>query len=214
MSAPAGGGELSPQLVDSGAQRLAVVGVAVAGLVVAMQVFQRLAQPQLAPIIDDPINRLSTLAAVLTGAGLFALHRYKAAASRTLLELGGIFEIVVAFSISMVETSRPFATNTPVLGLSAIGPWIAILGAVIPTRPTVRLGLALGAATTWPVAYAINSARFGFVTESWPQTSIWPVMNYLLCRSGVSRCAANVRHRAGGGNDARTGQLSFDFAYR
>jgi len=165
-------------VVESGAQRLAVVGVVAAGTVIAAQVFHRLAQPQLAPIIDDPVNRLCSLAAVLMGAGLFALQRYKVVASRTLLRLGWVFELVVAISIAMVETSRPFSTSAPLLGLSAIGPWIAFLGGLIPTRPSVRLGLALGAASTWPVAYAINSARLGFVTESWPQTSIWPVLNY------------------------------------
>jgi eukaryotic-like serine/threonine-protein kinase len=180
MSAPAGAGELPPQLVESGAQRLAVVGVALAGSVVALQVFQRLAQPQIAPIIDDPINRLCSLAAVLMGGGLFALQRYKVVTPRTLLRFGRVFELVVAFSIAMVETSRPFSIGMPLLGLSAIGPWIAFLGGVIPTPPTVRLALALGAATTWPFAYAINAARFGFVTESWPQTSIWPVMNYFF----------------------------------
>ena len=85
-----------------------------------------------------------------------------------------LFEIVVAFSIAMVETSRPFDATAPLLGLSAVGPLIVFAGAVIPSRPTVRLGLALAAATTWPLAYWINSMRFGFVTESWRQTSIWP----------------------------------------
>jgi serine/threonine-protein kinase len=172
--------ELPPQLVESGARRLSVVAAGLAGTMVAAQVFQRLAQPQIAPIIDDPVNRLFTLAAVLMGAGVFALQRYMVVTARTLLDFGMVFEIVVAFSIAIVETSRPFSTDTPLLGLSAIGPWIVFLGGVIPTRPSVRLGLALVAATTWPVAYAINSARFGFVTESWLQASIWPVMNYLF----------------------------------
>ena len=80
----------------------------------------------------------------------------------------------------MVETSQPFDPSTPCLGVSAVGPWIVFVAAVIPSPPHVRLGLALAAATTWPVAYWINAARFGFATESWRHASIWPAMNYLF----------------------------------
>ena len=171
---------LTPQLIDEGARRLARLAAVVPPTVVATYGFQRFAQPQLAPILDDPVNRLGAVATILMAIGLFALHRYRVVTSRDLLRIGMVFEVAVAFSISMVETSRPFDAHTPLLGLSAIGPWIVFLAAVIPTRPPVRLGLALAAATMWPLAYSINSMRLGFVTESWRQTSIWPVMNYVL----------------------------------
>ena len=86
----------------------------------------------------------------------------------------------MAFSIAIVETSRPFDTSVPLLGVSAVGLWVVVAAAVIPSPPNVRLALALAAATTWPIAYGINTARFGFTTESWRHASIWPVMNYLL----------------------------------
>ena len=168
------------QLLDEGARRLAGLAAVLAVTVVTLLVYHRLVQPQIAPIIDDPVTRLTALFAVLMAVGLFALHRYKAVTSRTLLACGMMLEIVVAMWIAMVETSRPFDTTRPLLGLSAIGPWIVFVAAVIPSRPTVRLGLALAAATTWPLAYLINSMRLEFVTESWRQTSIWPSMNYLF----------------------------------
>ena len=82
-----------------------------------------------------------------------------------------VFELAVALAMAMVETARPFDPSVPLLGLSAIGPWVVFVGAVIPSRPNVRLALALAAATTWPVAYWINATRFGFVTESWRHAS-------------------------------------------
>jgi serine/threonine-protein kinase len=168
------------EVLDEGARRLAGLASVLAVTGVTLYVFQRLMQPQIAPLLDDPITRLAALAAILIAAGLVALQRYRVVTSRTLLRFGFLFEMAVAFSISMVETSRPFDPSVPLLGLSAIGPWVVFLGAVIPSRPDVRLGLALGAATTWPVAYWINATRFGLVTESWRHAAIWPLMNYLL----------------------------------
>jgi serine/threonine-protein kinase len=171
---------LPPRLVEDAARRLALLAVALAIVMVVVQVFQRTAQPQLAPVIDDPVNRLVTLAAVLMALGLHAMQRYRVAAPRTVLITGMAFAIVVAFGISMVETSRPFDPRAPLLGISAVGPWIIVVGALIPNRPIATLGVALAAASTWPLAYAINAARFDFVTESWRQTSVWPVINYLM----------------------------------
>jgi serine/threonine-protein kinase len=171
---------LSLELIDEGARRLAGLAGGLAATGALLYAFQRLAQPQLAPLLDDPINRLIALAVILMAAGIVALHRYRVVRSRTLLGFGMPFEIGVAMAIAMVETSRPFDPAQPLLGLSAIGPWVVFVGAVIPSPPPVRLALALAAATTWPIAYWINATRFGFVTESWRQVSVWPVMNYLF----------------------------------
>ncbi len=134
----------------------------------------------MAAVLDDPVNRLSALVVVLMAIALVALQRYGVVTSRTLLGLGLVFEVAVAFSIAMVETSSSFDATTRVLGVSAVGPLIAFAGAFIPARPNVRLGVALAAATTWPVAYGINAMRFDLVTESWWQALIWPVTNYLF----------------------------------
>ncbi len=173
---------LLPQqrLEEDAAQKLAAVAATVAATLVTVYLLQYLMQPQIAPILGDPVVRLAALVAVLMAIGLLALRRYNVVTPRTLLRVGMPFEIVVAFSIAMVETSRPIDVTAPLLGLSAVGPWIALAAAAIPNPPSVRLGLALAAATTWPLAYWINSMRLGFVTESWRQTSIWPAMNYLF----------------------------------
>lgn len=170
----------SPALIQDAARRLAGLAIMLALAIVFVQVFQRAAQPQLLPIMDDPVNRLAALAAVLLGVGIFALHRTRAVSASTLLWIGMPFELIVAFSISMIETSRPFNPDVPLLGLSAVGPWIVFVSAVVPNRPLVTLVLALSAATTWPLAYWINSTRLDFETASLGQTSVWPAVNYML----------------------------------
>jgi serine/threonine-protein kinase len=171
---------LSQQLVDEGAKRLAGLAVVLAIGVVAFHVVQRVAQPQLAPILDDPLNRLAALFVVLMAGGLVALQRYGVVRSRALLQLGIAYEITVALSIAMVETSRPFDATNTLLGLSAVGPLVLFAGAVIPTQPAVRLGIALAAATMWPLACWTNAVRFSFVTQSFRQAAIFALMNYVF----------------------------------
>src|SRR5262245_9639983 len=107
-SSSTGRAGLSPKLIEEAAVRVSILAVFLAVVVVIVQVFQRRAQPQLAAIIDSPVNRLTTLAAVLMAIGIVALQRYKVVPARTLLGIGMLFEIVVAISISMIETTRPF----------------------------------------------------------------------------------------------------------
>jgi serine/threonine-protein kinase len=179
-SAPAPLRGLPPRLLEDASRRLAVLAVFVAVVIVVIQVYQRFAQPLLRPVLDDPVMRLVTLGTVLMAAGLFALQRYHLVPAATLLKLGMAFEVAVAFDIGMIETSLPFKPDVPLLGLSALGPWVVFVGALIPNQPRWTLLTATIAATMWPVAYAINSSRLGYVTESWQLTSVWPSINYLL----------------------------------
>jgi predicted membrane protein len=117
---------LSQKLVDDGARRLTTFAVILAIAIVMWHVVLRLAQPQMAAVIDDPVNRLSALVVVLMAIALVALQRYAVVTSRTLLGLGLVFEVAVAFSIAMVETSSSFDATIRVLGISAVGPLIAL----------------------------------------------------------------------------------------
>jgi eukaryotic-like serine/threonine-protein kinase len=61
-----------------------------------------------------------------------------------------------------------------------VGAWILVAGGFIPNRPIWTLATALAAATMWPLACAINAARFDFALSPWPQLAVWPGLNYLL----------------------------------
>ncbi len=167
-------------LLGDAARRLAWLSVFIAVLIVLVETFQQIAQPKLAPVLQDPVNRLLSLAAVLMGVAMFVLERNKLVTASTLLGIGMVFEIVVAFSIAMVETSYPMDPDQPVMGLSSLGPWIVAVGVIIPNRPIWTLVTALAAATMWPVAYAINYQRFGFTLPPWGTLAAWPAINYLL----------------------------------
>ena len=115
MSSPSGGAtptagagpsrpprRLPPKLLDDAARRIATLALFLVVVVVLVQVFQRLAQPQLLPVIDDPVNRLVTLANVLLGVALFVVHRYGLVTSRTILVSGMVFAVFTSLAISMI----------------------------------------------------------------------------------------------------------------
>ena len=57
--------------------------------------------------LDSEINRLATLLSELMAIGVFALRRYRVVLPRVLLVIGMVWEVVVAFCISMIETTVP-----------------------------------------------------------------------------------------------------------
>ena len=162
---------------QEGAERMMWLAVAAAAAIVIAVPLYGFTQPQLGPVLADPFVRICALFVVLGAGGFVALHRLEVVAPRVLLQAGMPFEVLVAFTIAMFETCRP--PSGPLLGVSAIGPWIAMTAAVIPTSAATRLGLALAAATMWPLAYWINSSRFGFGGFSWGEAA-WPTINYLF----------------------------------
>jgi serine/threonine-protein kinase len=96
------------------------------------------------------------------------------------------FEILVAFAIALVETAVPLAPDRPVLGISAVGPWIVLVTVLVlaRNRPISTLVTALAAASMWPVAYAINLQRHDLALAPWGRLIVWPGINYLMALLG------------------------------
>jgi len=156
------------------------LAAATGALVLLVLAFHQLGQPDLTSVYRDPIVRLTTLGAVLMGVALLAARRFELvpASTRVALTLG--FEVVVAFWIAMVETAAPLAPDLPVRGLSAVGPWIVFASLMRPAPVSWTLVAGLVAASTWPLAYAINVTRFGFPIVPWDRLIVWPAINYLM----------------------------------
>jgi serine/threonine-protein kinase len=152
----------------------------IAALALIVVAFQQMAQPDLAAVYRDPVIRLVTLAVVLATAGLLAGYRYELVPASTLTILGLVFEVLVALAIAMVETSVPLEAGRPVLGLSALGPWVLLVGVLVPDRPRWTLVAGIAAASMWPIAYAVNASRLGFDAAPWPRLIVWPAINYAM----------------------------------
>jgi serine/threonine-protein kinase len=171
---------LPPQMVEDAATRLGWLSLVVAILIPSVQLFQRVAQPGLGLAIGNEVNRLASLASVFMALGVFAARRYRLVTARTVLLLGMALEVVVAFCISLIETTLPLEPGRPVLGISSVAPWIVTVGVFIPNRPAWTLATAVAAATTWPIAYGLNAASFEFPPVPVAQLAVWPFFNYLF----------------------------------
>ena len=156
------------------------LSVALTAVVVLIVTFHQVTQPDVAAVYRDPIARLVTLACVLGGLGLMALHRFRLAPAEVTRRLLLAFAVVVAFWIATVETAVPLRSDRPVLGFSAVGPWIIVMCVLVPARTGWTLSAALAAASMWPLAYAINAARLDLAPAPWSRLIVWPGLNYLM----------------------------------
>ena len=170
---------LSPRVVSQASRRLCWVSLLAAVTTVLTFVFHRLTQPEMVPVQQDPVNALALLANVLGAAGIIALQHYRVVPPATILHLGMVFELIVAFSISTFETALPWNPAEPVRGGSNLAIWIIIVGFLVPNRPRVSLVVALLAATTWPAAYFMNVARLDLTPLPWNRFFAWVFVPYL-----------------------------------
>ena len=171
---------LPPKLLEDGAARLSWLAGASAVLIVTVELGQYWLQPELQDVFRNPLNRLVTLATVLMAVGMVALHRNKLVSASTMFGIGAAFQILVAACISLIETSKPFDPEAAVLGISALGPWIFVVGTAIPNRPIWTLLVGLSEAAMWPACYFFNIERFGYTPMAWNHFSVWPGINFLL----------------------------------
>lgn len=172
-------GPLSPRLVGQASRRLCWLSLLAAVTTVLTLVFQRLVQPEVVPVQQDPLNALALLANVLCAAGLIALQYYRVVPPATIIQLGMVFELVVAFSIATLETSLPFDPDATVRGGSMLTIWILVVGFLVPNRPWITLTVTLLAASTWPVAYAINVSRLDLTPLPANRLLAWAFLPYV-----------------------------------
>jgi hypothetical protein len=146
--------------------------------------FHLIAQPDLASIFGDLLVRLLTLLVVITAATLVAISRYQLAGPATLVRA----RIRVRDSGRLLDCAR---RDVGAGGGRSAGPRTlrrrpvgAALRCARADRPRWTLIAGLTAATMWPLAYAINVARFDFTVAPWTRLVVWPGVNYVMVLLG------------------------------
>jgi len=171
---------IAPQMIESAAVRLrwvCVLSAVVSGLTV---VLQRWFQPEVASQMQNPMFSLLWLFVVLMSIAIGVVQRFGLLAPVTIVNLGLVFEVVMAFAISFSETALPLEADRPILGVSTLALWIAVVGLLIPNRPGTKLVTALISASTWPLAYYLNLHIYQFEPLPANRLFAWMHMPYLM----------------------------------
>lgn len=171
--------QLPPALLEKAAERLSWITILCAVSTAVFFGLEQLLQPELNAMANLASVRLSLLGIFLLAAALFAVQRVGWVKKETLLDLGIVFQIYVAFAISMLETSMPWKDDV-VMGHSAVAIWLSICGLLLPNAP-VKAGIAaLISASMWPAAYYLNLWLYGFDSLPFNRLAIWLFPNFVM----------------------------------
>ena len=179
MSDPRPSGQLPSDLLRLASKRLGIASLVWAGLWALGLVMNNVVGPILSPgtPLDDawpwPGNPVA-LSVIAVSLGVFWYTRHTASTPRLALNLGLVYEVVLAFAIGLVNQWTP-----NVSGLSWICVLVLIHPMIVPhTRPRTLLA-ALAAASMDPLGIAIAGAR-GLETPSLP-VILWTYLPNYLC---------------------------------
>jgi serine/threonine-protein kinase len=144
---------LPEDLLQQAAHRLGLVCAVIAGLWIAELLLFHLIAPAPTTYPDTAIFRLFEVMGAITlvvSLGLFWYARRSRRDPRFLLNLGLVYEVLIALSVGLLD----WAYNPPI-GLSWMGIIILIFAAIIPAPPAKTLVVALLAASMGPVGAII-----------------------------------------------------------
>jgi serine/threonine-protein kinase len=170
---------LDPRMVDAAIARLRWVSLTCAVLTGLLVYLEALLQPENRHVLRGQTIPV-WLFVVLVSLGFSALGRYRLLPPLAILNLGLVFEVVVAAAISVSETALPRWSDAPVMGASKVAIWIGVVGLVIPNRPWIKFVTALASASTWPLAYLVSVHLHGRDPLAWNRLLMWVHVPYVM----------------------------------
>jgi serine/threonine protein kinase len=147
---------LPPQIVDQAAGRLCWIAGFVACSVLLLGSSQALLQHEFAAALQRPLIRLTLLGLLFLTIGFIVVQRNGWLSKARILDLGLIYQVVVAFDVSLIETAVNWDPSAPMRGLPAVTAWLLLCGLLLPNA-TLKVGIAAAlSVASWPLAYWIN----------------------------------------------------------
>jgi hypothetical protein len=95
-----------------------------------------------------------------------------------LLDLGLLYEVIVAFGIALGDHLTPLTAERPLETISWLCVWIVLFPLIVPATPGKAIVAGLAAASTWPLAYAIG-VRLGNPPAAAATVALNSLENYL-----------------------------------
>ncbi len=167
------GMSLPPKLLDKAVTRLCFISIISAVSTVAFFLTNGYLQPEVTVLQQHPIVRLIALSMVLLSFAFFGLQRSGWFAKSTILHLGGVFQVLVAYSIVVGECALAVGPKQPVVGVSTAALWLVLCGMLIPNTPRANLVAGIFTVLAWPAGYWSAMHLFGFEFIGWNRVFMW-----------------------------------------
>lgn len=172
---------LPPKFIEQAGRRLCVISLFIGLITIGITVLRGFVDPEMGALYrNDAVTRLVLLAMVLLSVGVVAAQRFQVVPPRTLLVVGMVFEVAIAFCISMLETALPFDPSETVRGVSAAAVWVLAVGLLVPKRPKWTAIIAFLGVSMWPLAYSLNVWMRDLPPLPWSRLSVWLAYLYAI----------------------------------
>lgn len=148
---------LPPELIQQAARRLELAGLVLAAAYGASLVLNSVLSTAGWHRPPRPeIHNLIGLTMVAVSAAVVWLARSGRIDPLRLLDLGLVYEIVVAFAIALQDNLAPLSAEQPLNTISWLCVWIVMFPLVVPASPARTLAASVVAASMWPLAFAVG----------------------------------------------------------
>ena len=181
---------LPPEILERAGSSLCWISIVCAVTSIVIFILQNQLQPEMAAMLAQPYQRLMTLGLVFLSLGFLVLLRAGWVTKETILDLGTVFRVVVAFAIATFETGMPIEADHPVRGISGVALWLVFTGFLLPNSPLKAGAAAVGSVLAWPLAYWVNLEMNGFAAAPWNRLFIWILPIVVMA---VWSCVINAR---------------------
>jgi serine/threonine-protein kinase len=180
---------LPPKLLDKAVARLSFISLMCAVSTVLFFLSDGYLQPEATEVQKHPLMRLLALSMVLLSFAFFGLQRAGWFSKQTILYVGGGFQILISFAISLAECTLVKSPNQAVVGVSAAALWLVMCGMLIPNTPLANLVAGVFSVLAWPAAYWTSMTVLGYEFIGWNRIFMWmvPLLISLFWTNFLSR---------------------------
>lgn len=165
--------KLPPEILERATDGLCWISLISAVSSVALIMINRLLQPEVAAAWNRPVLRLAMLGVFFLSVGSIVVQRQGWLSKARLLDVGMIFQIVIAFACGLFEGAAYKDPNAVVFGHSGIAVWMMLCGRLMPNAPLKAAFTGAMCVLMWPLAYWVDLKIFGYQPMPISRMLVW-----------------------------------------
>lgn len=167
--------KIPAKILDRAVSGLFWVTIFTAVTSVVLNISEEVLQPEFAKALSNPVLRIVTLFILFFSVGLIVVQRKGWLRKERLLDLGLLFQVVIAFACGLFEASAYSQPNALVIGHSGIAVWMLLCGLLMPQAPLRAAMSAILCVLMWPLAYWVDLQLFGYPRMPLNRLLAWEV---------------------------------------